>query len=170
VATKAGPNANPRAKVIFSSLIRHLHAFAREVELTNKEWLMACDSMVKAGQISSPARNEMVLISDVLGLESLVDSMAHERLQSIVTDKGCNGNAEEITGQPSLSVVFGKKNRFLPCYSIDHPQTLLQSPSYENGESIVLTHKPNDVTAHAHVYGTVKDINGRPILGAQVDI
>jgi len=67
------------------------------VELTNEEWLMACDSMVQAGQISSPARNEMVLISEVLGLESLVDLMAHERLQSIVTDKGGNGNAEEIT-------------------------------------------------------------------------
>jgi hypothetical protein len=49
VATKAGPNANPRAKVVFSSLIRHLHAFAREVELTNEEWVMACDSMIQAG-------------------------------------------------------------------------------------------------------------------------
>ena len=50
VATKAGPNANPRAKVVSSSLIRHLHAFACEVELTNEEWLMACDSMVQAGK------------------------------------------------------------------------------------------------------------------------
>lgn len=49
VATHAGPNANPRAKVVFASLIRHLHAFAREVELTNEEWLFACQSLIEAG-------------------------------------------------------------------------------------------------------------------------
>jgi catechol 1,2-dioxygenase len=49
VANHAGPNADARAKVIFSSLIRHLHAFAREVQLTNEEWLAACDQLIEAG-------------------------------------------------------------------------------------------------------------------------
>jgi hypothetical protein len=40
-------------------------------------------------------------------------------------------------------------------------------PSYKYGESIVLTQEPNDISAH--VYGTVKDVDGSPIVGAQVE-
>jgi hypothetical protein len=55
VATRAGPNADPRATQIFSSLIRHLHHFAREVELTNEEWLFACESLIGAGESRFPS-------------------------------------------------------------------------------------------------------------------
>jgi len=149
VATKAGPNASPRAKVVFSSLIRHLHTFAREVELTTEEWLMACDSLVQAGQASTPASNEMILISGVLGLESLIDSMTHERLQKGATSK------QEKSGIITDSSLLGPFYRANP-------------PSYKNGESIVLTQEPNDILVH--VSGTVKNIDGSPIVGAQVDI
>ena len=62
-----------RAKEVMTSLIRHLHAFAREVRLTQDEWETAIGYLYDTGQITGPTRNEFVLTSDVLGISSLVD-------------------------------------------------------------------------------------------------
>jgi len=43
VATAAGPKASPRLAVIIASLVRHLHAFARDVNLTHDEWMIGID-------------------------------------------------------------------------------------------------------------------------------
>lgn len=53
-----------------SALIRHVHDFAREVELTIDEWMMGVSFMNAVGQISDKKRNEGQRISDVIGLES----------------------------------------------------------------------------------------------------
>ena len=50
-----------------------MHDFAREVNLTTEEYLAACDFMVRAGHMSDDKRNEVVLLTDVFGLESLAD-------------------------------------------------------------------------------------------------
>lgn len=65
--------SDPRLKFVLSRLAAHLHEFAKEVELTHEEWLAGIDALYRAGDISSPERNEFVLFSDVLGLSSLVD-------------------------------------------------------------------------------------------------
>lgn len=62
-----------RVKHVVERLAAHLHAFAREVELSHEEWQLAIDLLSRAGQISTPERNEFILLSDVLGLSSLVD-------------------------------------------------------------------------------------------------
>lgn len=62
-----------RAKEVMTSLIRHLHTFAREVRLTQDEWETAIGYLYDTGQITGPTRNEFVLTSDVLGISSLVD-------------------------------------------------------------------------------------------------
>ena len=62
-----------RAKEVMTSLIRHLHTFAREVCLTQNEWETAIGYLYDTGQITGPTRNEFVLTSDVLGISSLVD-------------------------------------------------------------------------------------------------
>lgn len=67
--------ADPRFKIIVESLVRHLHAFAREVQLTPEEWKAGIDFLYRAGQISDEKRNEFILSSDVLGLSSLVDML-----------------------------------------------------------------------------------------------
>ena len=67
--------ADPRFKQIIESLTRHLHAFAREVDLTPQEWKAGIDFLYQAGQISDEKRNEFILTSDVLGLSSLVDML-----------------------------------------------------------------------------------------------
>ena len=67
----------PRAREVLVSMVRHLHAFAREVRLTHDEWLVGIDYLTRAAAMTDDKRNEFILISDVLGLESLVDAISH---------------------------------------------------------------------------------------------
>ncbi len=65
----------PRFRQVIERLVHHLHAFAREVQLTPDEWKAGIDFLYQAGKISDEARNEFILTSDVLGLSSLVDML-----------------------------------------------------------------------------------------------
>ncbi|HEY3467195.1 dioxygenase [Amycolatopsis sp.] len=69
--------AEPRVREVFVSLVQHLHDFAREVRLTSEEWFAAVDFLERVGRISSPTRQEFVLLSDILGLSVLVDQIDH---------------------------------------------------------------------------------------------
>ena len=64
-----------RTKLLIARLIDHLHAYAREVDLTPDEWKRAIDFLYRAGKISDEGRNEFILTSDVLGLSSLIDML-----------------------------------------------------------------------------------------------
>ena len=64
---------SPRMRTILEGLVNHLHDFTRETQLTHEEWRKGLEILMKAGEISSPERNEFILLSDVLGLSSLVD-------------------------------------------------------------------------------------------------
>lgn len=68
-----GEDTDPRVKEVLSSLARHLHDFARETQLTHDEWRKGLEFLEWAGRITGPDRNEFVLLSDVMGLSSLVD-------------------------------------------------------------------------------------------------
>ncbi len=63
---------SPRFQEIMRSLVRHLHAFIREVELTEEEWFEGIRFLTKAGQISDDNRQEFILLSDTLGVSMLV--------------------------------------------------------------------------------------------------
>jgi catechol 1,2-dioxygenase len=67
-----GPGASPRMREVMPALIRHLHDFAREVDLTVDEWAAGVSLVNWAGQMSTDRRNEGQLLCDVLGLESYV--------------------------------------------------------------------------------------------------
>ena len=67
-----GPKTSPRNREVLGALTRHLHDFAREVELTVDEWMLGVHFVNSIGQISDAKRNEGQRISDVLGLESCV--------------------------------------------------------------------------------------------------
>ena len=61
-----------RLSVLMEALVRHLHEFAREVELTEDEWMAGIQWLVAAGRISDEKRQELILASDVFGLSMLV--------------------------------------------------------------------------------------------------
>ena len=80
VIDTCGPKTSPRMKQVFSSMMRHLHDFAREVDLTPEEWLAGVKFLNETGKIWSDSegkRNEMHRLSDITGLESLVTEIAN---------------------------------------------------------------------------------------------
>ena len=68
-----GDDTNPRLREIMGCLVKHLHAFVRETGLTHAEWSKGIEMLEFAGEISDKERHEMVLLSDLLGVSSLVD-------------------------------------------------------------------------------------------------
>ena len=69
---------DPRLRQVLSSLIRHMHDFAREVSLTHDEWMRGIEFLTHAAKMTDGKRNEFILIADILGLESLVDAISHD--------------------------------------------------------------------------------------------
>ncbi|MEJ5219593.1 dioxygenase [Cognatishimia sp. D5M38] len=95
-----GDDVNPRLREVMGSLVKHLHDFAREVNLTHEEWNTGIAFLERAGEISDAERHEFVLLSDVLGLSSLVD-MLHS------TPEGTSSSVLgpfHISGSPPLAV------------------------------------------------------------------
>ena len=62
---------DPRLAELMTRAVQHLHAYAREVNLTHEEWMAGLQFLTRVGQISSDARQEFILLSDVLGLSML---------------------------------------------------------------------------------------------------
>ncbi len=78
VASFAGCE-DPRLREVLGGLVRHLHAFATEVELTEEEWAAGIRFLTDVGHITDERRQEFILLSDTLGLSMLVDALAHGR-------------------------------------------------------------------------------------------
>src|SRR5436309_13046188 len=68
---------NPRLKTVMAGLIKHLHAFIREVELTEEEWALAIQFLTRTGQMCDEKRQEFILLSDITGVTMLVDAINH---------------------------------------------------------------------------------------------
>jgi catechol 1,2-dioxygenase len=66
-----------RLRAIVQSLVRHLHAFARDVNLAIEEWEAGIRYLTDVGHITDERRQEFILLSDTLGLSMLVDALAH---------------------------------------------------------------------------------------------
>ena len=69
---------NPRFRQIVTSLVKHVHAFAREVELTEEEWFEGIKFLTATGQKCDDKRQEFILLSDVLGLSMMVVALNHK--------------------------------------------------------------------------------------------
>ncbi len=72
-----GTAHDERTRELLTGLVQHLHDFAREVRLTEAEWMAAIQWLKRTGQISDEKREEFILASDVLGLSMLVVQMNH---------------------------------------------------------------------------------------------
>ncbi|MGY1619950.1 dioxygenase [Geodermatophilus sp. SYSU D00691] len=119
-AQRWGTAHDPRTAELLTALVRHLHAFAREVRLTEAEWMAAIQWLNRTGQISNEKREEFILASDVLGLSMLVVQMNH-RLDPRATPATVLGPFH-IEGSPELG--FGE----------DMSQGLPGTPLYLHGQ------------------------------------
>ena len=105
--------ASPRLREVMAALVRHLHAFAREVRLTEEEFETGIDFLNRIGQATHDAHNEGILFSDAVGLSTLV----------CLLNNGHNGATE------TASALLG-------------PFWRMNSPRTENGGSIVRSETP----------------------------
>ncbi|KAG9780808.1 putative dioxygenase, partial [Aureobasidium melanogenum] len=138
-----GPNTSPRMREVMTALIRHLHDFAREIELTVDEWMEGVKLINWAGQMSDDKRNEGQLVCDVVGLESLVDEITYKK-------------ASEATDLATQSAILG------PFYRTDHPIR-------KNGETI--SFNPPDDAEPVYMYGQVFDaVSKKPLANAALDV
>lgn len=101
-----GGASNARLKTVMDSLVRHLHDFARELQLTEDEWSSGIDFLTRVGKITDDKRQEFILLSDVLGLSTLVTAQCNRR------PTGC-----------TEATVFG-------------PFFVPNAPKYDNGDDI----------------------------------
>jgi protocatechuate 3,4-dioxygenase beta subunit len=137
VVTSFTASPDPRLREIAQAAVRHLHAFVSEVGLTRDEWRAGIDFLTAVGQMCTDTRQEFILLSDVLGVSSLVEMQ---------TFGGADGATE--------NTVLG------PFYVADSPLRERGASTLENadsGEPLVVRGRVTDL-AGAPVAGAVVDV------------
>jgi hydroxyquinol 1,2-dioxygenase len=140
-AFKNTPDA--RLRELMTALVKHIHAFAREVDLTPDEWIAGLKFLDAVGQISTEKRPEFILLSDTLGLSMMVVALAQAR---------ASGNAAGAT-EATEATVEG------PFYWAGAPDVPLGGDIAEG--------VPGEPTLYM---GRVTDTNGKPLAGALLDV
>lgn len=79
VLQQLGETPNPRLLQIMTAAVRHLHAFARELDLSHEEWLTGIKFLTEVGKTCTPEHQEFILLSDTLGLTTLVNLLQDQR-------------------------------------------------------------------------------------------
>ncbi len=139
-----------RFKQVMASLVTHLHAFAKEIQLTPPEWMTAIQFLTAAGQKCDEKRQEFILLSDTLGLSMQVVAIA----QASGAAKVSSGPG---TGTPLMAPT----------------EATVQGPFYWEGApelplgSDLGTDVPGEPT---YYHGRVTDTAGKPIAGCAMDV
>ncbi len=136
-------NPDPRLKEVMEAMIRHLHDFVREVQLTEKEWAAAITYLHRCADISSPERSEFILTSDVLGVSSLVDTINNRRPEGAT------------------------ENSVLGPFYIAEKGDLGEVPAIAPGGDLI--GERNKDGEPSYIHGIVRDRSGSPIEGAKID-
>src|SRR2546423_9662658 len=79
VLARFSATPDPRLRQIMLSLIGHLHAFVKDVQLTEAEGFQAIEILTEAGKMCSDKRQEFILFSDTLGVSMVVDLLDHRK-------------------------------------------------------------------------------------------
>jgi protocatechuate 3,4-dioxygenase beta subunit len=130
---------NPRVQQIMTSLIKHLHAFVREVELTEEEWFKGIEFLTRTGHMSDANRQEFILLSDTLGVSTLVDAINH-RMPHGATE----------------STVFGPFHR-VGAPVMEHGTNIARGSEAEKGEPVAVKGRVTDPSGHP-IVGAILDI------------
>lgn len=86
VVSRLQATPDPRLREVMQALVRHLHAFAKEVRLTDEEWLAGIRFLTATGHMCDDVRQEYILLSDTLGFSSLVDLINHSDVEELATE------------------------------------------------------------------------------------
>ncbi|WP_103380811.1 dioxygenase family protein [Pseudonocardia dioxanivorans] len=76
VAASFAATPDARLRHVMTSLVEHLHGFVKDVRLTKAEWATAIRFLTETGHMCSDTRQEFILLSDVLGISMLVETLA----------------------------------------------------------------------------------------------
>ena len=79
VQGRVGKGADKRTKLVVNSLVKHMHAFIKETEPTMDEWMQGIQFLTRTGQLSTDWRQEFILLSDVLGISMLVETINNRK-------------------------------------------------------------------------------------------
>ena len=134
---------DPRLRQLMTALVKHVHEFAREVDLTPDEWMAGLKFLTATGQISTEMRPEFILLSDTMGLSMMVVALQQARASG-----GAKGAIEATE-----ATVQG------PFYWPGAPDLPLGA---DLGEGV-----PGEPTLYM---GRVTDIDGQPLAGALLDV
>ncbi len=110
VIEQMSPTSNERLTEIMNAVVRHLHALAREVNLTPDEWIEGIRFLTATGHACTQYRQEFILLSDTLGLSSLVNSLHDKRSIQESTKSSLLGpfyRKDSPTMQPGESIAEG---------------------------------------------------------------
>lgn len=70
IIASMGPKTSPRMREVMTSLIKHVHAFALETNLTIPEWFAGMDLLNETGKLSNERVNHMQILMDCVGVET----------------------------------------------------------------------------------------------------
>jgi hydroxyquinol 1,2-dioxygenase len=139
VVASVRSDTDPRLRFIYARLIEHLHAFAREVELTPDEWLAGIKFLTATGQACDAIRQEFILLSDTCGLSMLVDAMANRKsggaTESTVIGPFHTDDAPEIALGASIASAGKGQPLFVRGRVLDRSQTPIPGALVEAWET-----------------------------------
>lgn len=132
---------NPRLKEIMEALVRHAHAFAREVNITEEEFQYGVEFLNRIGKATNDKHNEGILFSDAIGFSTLICLLN-------------NGQSSKGAERETAAALLG-------------PFWRMNSPVTEHGGSLIRSPTPGP-QLFANV--RILDPHGKPIEGVEVDV
>jgi hydroxyquinol 1,2-dioxygenase len=134
---------DPRLRQLMTALVKHMHAFAREVDLKPEEWLAGMKFLEATGQISTDKRPEFILLSDTLGLSMMVVALDQARAAG-----GAQGATEATEA------------------TVEGPFYWAGAPDMPLGADI----RGSARGEPTFYMGRVTDVHGKPLEGALLDV
>lgn len=146
VEASLAATGDPRLREVLGSLVRHLHGFVHEVRLRPEEWQAAIEFLTTTGKTCTETRQEFILLSDVLGVSMLIES-----LRGLDDPEDSDSRSEGTLTEAT----------------VEGPFHVVESPPRELGADINDAGGPGEPCL---VTGGVRDETGSPVVGATVDV
>jgi hydroxyquinol 1,2-dioxygenase len=146
VIARMSDSQDPRFKAVMASLVKHVHAFLQEMQITPQEWINTIDFLTATGKMCDEKRQEFILLSDTLGVSMAVVATAQAQ-----TAKSLQNNPPQVP--PTEATVLG------PFFWEGAPDLPLGADIRSASSGTPTLYR-----------GRVTDTAGRPIAGCTLDV